>query len=528
MTVSFGSELTEEGLSARFASLLSQRWYGPSRRSMFVAVLSLYSPVIDRSWEELAERASKCLGVGYLAFRWLQGDAARAGRLESHDRKVAETFTRLLRIVAESDHRDAFAESMSELLARSDPQARLEALLANRPSSKPPLSQDLLARLRALVNNRPDERIDIAASLEQLAKGKIKDVSLLAPFSPRASDALAEDIDRLASVALLCLSRGLLAGVHAEFNLAVSALMRRQPSPIDAIDAESMHDVTARLVNDTENWLRRRQKGIYGVLVMGQPAEAVVEAALALAGDTERHLPEFVRAQAAIRLAMVRLREEGKGTAAERLGRLGARAGALTREALASYCASYRLALSVLGPNSARDVAAVLGKADALPFTTSLPNGKDTTLNSLNASLEGAFVEIEGFVTTVEAEREADGKLISHLTLLDPSSGATANAVAVFAHLPHAGVTRDAFCRLSGVFRMQSTLLQGRPAVEVDVLSLSELSKASWWIAFLRLAEAWFQPWRNNANLTWSLGVHSDEVGLFGAGELLFSPLIRR
>jgi hypothetical protein len=284
-------------------------------------------------------------------------------------------------------------------------------------------------------------------------------------------------------------------------------------------------------LDDFEGQVRRGQHTIYAALVTRQPMAAVADAATSLAGAIERSLPMFARTQAAIRVAMSRLRALGKGTAAERLGRLGVRAGALTREAIASHCACYRLAVSVLGPQPAKDVSSLLRKTDSLPFSVTLPNGKNTALKELGASLEGTFVEIEGFVEAVTADRQGDGKLISQVTLLDASSGNEADAVTVFAHLPHAGVTKDAFCRLSGIYRSSSSLFQGRPAVETDVLSLSELSKASWQIAFLRLADRWFQPWRAGANLYWSLGPHGNEddgEGFFGAGELLFMPFIRR
>lgn len=517
-----------DSLATRLDALLGSRASRPSASALFKEAARLDQTVIAHDWATLAEQSSRCLGGGYATLRRLQGEAERASRLAAGQRPIAETFARLLRIVAESDRRDAFAQTLSETLARSDPQTRLEALLANRPPSRPPLSPELLARLRAAVTTRPEERIDIADSLDKLARGKTRNVSLLAPYSPRTGEALAADIDRIAPYALLCLCRGLLAGVHAEFNLALGALSHRPPSMIDAFTTEAMHDVMARLMDDAEGQLRRRQRALYGALVAGRPADEVAESALAMAGDIERHLPGFVRVQAAIRLAMLRLRDQGKGTAAERHGRLGVRAGALTREALASHCAGYRLALAVLGPHPERGVATLLKKAEALPFATALPNGKDTPLHKLDASREGAFVEVEGLVTGVEAERQADGKLIGHLALRDPSSGAGADAVAVFAHLPHAGITRDAYCRLTGVFTMTSALFQGRPAVEVDALSLAELAKASWSIAFLRLAEPWFRPWHNQANLAWSLGPHGDDAGLFGAGELLFTPLIRR
>ncbi|WGH79598.1 hypothetical protein [Jannaschia ovalis] len=213
-----------------------------------------------------------------------------------------------------------------------------------------------------------------------------------------------------------------------------------------------------------------------------------------LAGDIERRLPIHARSQRAIRQKMLSLREVGRGTASERVGRLAARAGMLTREALASQCAAYRLALGALGLDPPEDVRAVMRKANSTAFATPLSDGTDVALSDLEASADGAFVEIEGFVTAIEALRLADGKLVSRLVLRDPSSDATANAKAVIAHLPHAGVTFDAFLRANGSFNAASALFDGQPAVEIDALSLEALGRASWRIAFLRLADRWFGP----------------------------------
>lgn len=524
------TRLSEVVHEARFGSMILHRAAIPSGRKLFEEALSLRGPLVDRSWELLSDRGWRCLGVGYGALRRLQSAALEADRLNAMGQRIAETFLSLFKFVAKSEKRSEFAQAMRDTLKRSDPKARLEAMLANRPPGDPPLTPEFLARLRAAVTAGSNVRIDVDTSLEALAQGKTKGVSLLVPFSPRAGEVLAREIDRTASFALLCVCRGLLAIVHAEFNLAMESQSRRSALMSSAGDKNDLSAID-RLVDDAERRMRQYQRAVYCALLTGMSKEGVADAGSALASDIERTLPRLARTQAAIRLVMLRLLEQGKGTAAEEFGRLGVRAGALTREALASHCAGYRLALSVLGSHHSNDVAAFLKRSERLPFASALPNGKNTTLKALGSSTEGEFVEIEGFVTTVEAGRQNDGKLISHLALLDPSSGATADAVAVFAHLPHAGITKGAFCRLSGVFRNRSALFENKPAVETDALSLGELANASWRIAFLRLAERWFHPWRNDMNLYWSLGPHGHADGgteHFGAGELLFVPLVRR
>ncbi|SHE74951.1 hypothetical protein SAMN02745148_01037 [Modicisalibacter ilicicola DSM 19980] len=505
------------GLDPRLDALLEPRASRMPVRALFETISALPQPVIDHDWQALAKNAGHCLGTGYAAFRQLQGEAIQASRLEARQARTTDIFAGLLATVAKSDRRDAFAESLGETLAKSDPRARLEALLAKRP----PLSPETLAKVHAAVTTQPGERLDIDDSLDKLARGKTKGVSLLEPYSPKPGDALAKTLEPRASFVLACLCRGLLAEVHAQFNLTLAALPEREFKA-------DLHEAIKHRIAVFADDLEQGQRDLYAALVTRFSQDGIADAALALAGSIERRLPAFVGLQALLRQLTLQLREQGKNTTAERFGSLAVDAGALTREAIASHCAAYRLALAVLGPQPTEDIAMFVKRTDALPFASDLPDGKNTELKALDASLEDAFVEIEGVVAAVEASRQADGKLIGHLVLLDPSSGARADAVAVFAHLPHAGITRDAFCRLSGVFHAESALLPGRPVVEIDALSLAELARSSWKIAFLRLAERWFQPWRNGANLAWSLGPHGNEQGLFGAGELLFTPLIRR
>jgi hypothetical protein len=498
-----------------------------SGRLLFEEVLSLRESLVEQAWEALSERGLRCLGLGHGAFRRLQGEAIRAGRLDTLHRPIAESFVRVLQAIAKSEDSADFARAVRETLDRADPQARLDARLsARQEATGTALPAALVDKMRAALVTKPSERIDIEDSLGKLSAGRTKDVSLLAPFSPPAAKHLALEIEHGVQFVLLSLCRGLQAVVHAELNRS----LRSASLPSNAIASDDFRAAVGRILDETEGHLRGAQRRLYGALVAEKPMPEVADIALSLAGDIERELPMFVRAQAAIRLAMLQLREQGKGTASERLGRLGMRAGAVTRDAIASHCAAYRLAVAVLSPQPPSDMTALIKRTSALPFAVALPDGKNTELNALGPTLEGAFVEIEGFVTEVSAGRESDGKLVSHLALMDPSSGGTADAVVLFVNLANVGVTRDAYCRLHGTFKTESGLFQGKPAVEVGLLPLAELSKTSWLIAFLRSASRWFQPWRNGANLYWSLGPHGIHGGdeFLGAGELLFAPLIRR
>jgi hypothetical protein len=120
---------------------------------------------------------------------------------------------------------------------------------------------------------------------------------------------------------------------------------------------------------------------------------------------------------------------------------------------------------------------------------------------------------------------------MTRIELLDPSSEARAQAVALFVDLSHIGVTLDGFRRLHGTWRKQSKFLDNHPGVEVDRLSLASLKAQSWWVAFLQLADLWFPYWRNNTNMHWSLGPHQGfkkaDTGRQGAAEIIFLPMIQ-
>ena len=517
-----------ENDKARLALLLARRATRQSIPKLFEEVLTLRQPLIDHSWEELSERGAHCLGIGYGAFRHLQAEAIGAGKVETLQAPLAETYSRLIQMIVKSELKAKFIQTLRNKLEQSDPQVLLDKLITERQKTSPKaLSPELVEKIRAAVTTKPIEQIDFEDSIEKLSKGKTKNVSLLEPYSLRAGSSAAADIDQRARFALLCLCRGLLATVHGEFNLAeILASPPTRPA-----DFDELCSALESIVDEFEACLRQGQQEIYGAMVTTRPAVELAGKAVFLAGTIESTLTMLVRTQSIIRRTMTALMELGKNTKAKKMGRIGLRAGMLTREAIASHCACYRLAIAVHNPHPAKDVATLIKKTHSLPFAVTLPNGKNTALKKLDSDLEGVFVEIEGFVKAVDAERGSDGKLISHVSLLDPSSGSTADAVAVFAHLPHAGVTKDSFCRLSGIYKKSSALFQGQPAVETDVLSLGELSKASWHIAFLRLADRWFQPWRNNMNLYWSLGPHGGSAageGFFGAGELLFMPFVRK
>ncbi|WP_120633268.1 hypothetical protein [Ruegeria sp. EL01] len=489
--------------------------------------ISVRQGVIDQDWPSLADQGLRCLALGHASFRLLQEAETVASARDQSEHRQAEHYANLLMNAVGGGGGQAFLEGLREKLADSDPAARLESAISRIEHR---LGQELKPSLKSRIRSASktiEERVDLDASVAMLEEGKTKDVPLLELYSFRLAASQADQIKAQSDLVLSCLSRGLLARVHAEFHLS----QRTNRAPSRSSDIDRHHQATEAVLVNAERWLERGQRRIYCALAGQESADHTARAAMALAVEIERRLPIFVRTQGAIRQTMLFLRDDGKGAASERMGRLAARAGMLTREAIASHCASYRMALHALSLHPPEEVDALMRRTETTAFDGPLPNGRDVPLKDLDAVNDGDFVEIEGFVRSLEALRLGDGKLVSRVVLHDPSSDTTANAVAIFAHLPHAGVTLDSFVRANGLFKAGSTLFGGEPAVEIDALALNDLGQSSWRVAFLGLADRWFEPWRNGANLIWSLGPHGlgdDDEMRFGAGELLYLPLFRR
>lgn len=339
------------------------------------------------------------------------------------------------------------------------------------------------------------------------------------------------------NLAIVSAHRGLLGLVHAAFNTAVvraEEIKQRQDNadsgtpPAHRIDARP-HLKT--LLDDFTQRLQRNQAALHDALGRVD-SDAINMASTTLTLTIEAELPLLARALASSMAAMQRLKEDGKGGAAEQLGCQCARGGLLLREALASQVSANLVAFSdtIMG---VEDPASVLrGSAAQRAFDVDITHGRDVELHHLDTTEDGTFVQVRAFVSEIITHRLSSGLLVSTMTLQDPSSGASATAVAIFAHLAHAGLTRESFVDLSGVWTRRFNLLDGQAGISVDALALGQLSEQSWRVTFLQAAERWYAVWPNGANLAFSLApqrlpVSADSGADNGAGELVFRKWLR-
>ncbi len=204
----------------------------------------------------------------------------------------------------------------------------------------------------------------------------------------------------------------------------------------------------------------------------------------------------------------------------------------LTREAFSSHAAALALVSELRKFRPEALARAVLDVASDVEFDRPLPSGKRTELSHLANTPDDTLVQIRGFATDFHQRRSSDGKLVSTVKLVDPSSGASATAAGVFIHLPHAGVTEGAYVHVHGLARKSSKLLDGAAGVEIDVLPLVKLAEHSWRMRLLQLGAPWAETWRNGLHLYWSLGPHAaaeddSPAANRGAAELVFTPFAR-
>lgn len=508
---------------SRFDLLPAYKVQNPALQRLFQEALAIQKSLLTFSWSQLEQQARRCLGLGYAEFRSLQSRADNASRLQQIDHRMGLEFLFILRGIAISDSRDQFVASLESGLQQSNPNERLDRLLAKAEEmvgSEVP--ESIVERLRTRLAGI-ETRVDIQASMESLANGETENITFLDAYFPNKNKSINPGLASNTDAVIMCLCRGLLALVHAQFN---NALVAGEHKP--GFSTDDINEVKA-VVQEFSDFLLGWQKQVYSALLMRSP-ESITNTTLLFAGEIERNLPALIGAQAAMQNVIRELLQRGSGGLAERLGDIAVDAHFLTRKAIASHVACYRLAANASSLEVPKDIKELQKNIASMSFSTALPNGKNVELAKLNNDLDGEFIEVRGFVENVTSPPQEGGMLLSHLKLQDPSSGAEANAVVRFSHLPHAGVTKGAFCRLSGIFRKSSSLLSGRPGVEIDALALADIGKDSFDIAFMRLASRWFQPWRSNANLYWSLGAQSADSGeedSQGAAELLFTPLIR-
>ncbi|MGB3827810.1 MAG: hypothetical protein WA962_03465 [Ornithinimicrobium sp.] len=359
--------------------------------------------------------------------------------------------------------------------------------------------------------------------LDQVAAGVV-DVQMFADgegLAGQLGQAPATDLE--AALCVAASTRGLLGLVHVLLNTA------HPPVPDLALFGQHLEDLhTSRTQVDTA--LRGAEVALFTACVGGQ-RDSVVAAAGALLATAQGLISPFVAQQGQGRVLVQALRSAGRNGDAEQVGRVLAISGWLVRRAVADAAVGAWLGLE-LSRRVLPDSVTTLLQAQGVAFDGPLPNGRDVPIGGLTASDDGAFVQVEGFVTGATAAREPDGKLVGRLRLLDPSSNAAVNVATVFLHPAHVGITLGSYVIVHGTYRTASARLGGGPGLETDTLAPTKLGAQSWQARLWFAATRWIDLWRGNLNLTWSLGTHTpgpddSQEPTRGAAELIYLPFAR-
>ncbi len=443
------------------------------------AFVDLAAAAREMDWETCEASAARTLGVGYGAYRAAMARAADSNRAFGQVSQSKALFDDLMEgAERDSDTRSALTEALS-----SDASDSFEAI-----------------------------RDELQAALEAAA----------AVTSGHSGN------HRAGYWAIAALARGLLGLVHSNFNRGYLRASATDPQP--AVSARGLRAEASAYAAQLSDLMC----GVYAAAARRQPSDTISTACLGLAAWIEQTLPRFAALQAVYWRLIEALLGAGKGTEAEQAGIEAVAAGGITRDALTAHAAAYSLALELAAPTQLPESRNLLTRAVALPFSGKLPDGKNTEIAQLPTAPDGEFVEIRGFVESSRALRLSDGKLVSRLTVHDPSSEQRTEVAAIFAHLPHAGVTRGSCCRIHGFVRTASNLFESGAGVEVDKLALAVLGKKSWRIAFLRSGRRWYPRWRSGTSIDWSLTPHGPrdqspgKQPPRGANELIFLPYFRR
>ncbi len=396
-------------------------------------------------------------------------------------------------------------DGLSQLAARSDHAAQAQGIRDTLASTHPQLA----ARAGPL--------------LDQVASGTIE----VGPFDEgQAAAAVLGQAPATALDADLCVAavtRGLVGMVHWVMNTGDAR------APVLAQFEDELGGLWQARA-DAGEAISAGEVGLHAACSGGQ-REDVAAAARALGDIVEQMLFPLAALQPVGRSWVAALRAAGRNGDAEQVGHELALHNLLIRRAVADAAVATMLDLDLALRQLPEPVTALLDTG-GVGFDVGLPDGRNTTLAQLGPGDEGVFVQVEGFVTDLEAVREPDGKLVGRLGLLDPSSGATAEVATVFLHPGHIGITVGCYVIVHGLYRESSARLEGRPGVETDALAPAALSGQSWQARLWFTAGRWIDVWRSDLNLSWSLGTHTagpddSDDPTRGASELIFAPFAR-
>jgi len=447
------------------------------------------SALIRDDWTALEKLSNQGIGDAYAAYRELM---RALGAFDALSREMTGNTATLLKFRA--NQRDTRKEFFAEVK-------------------------------KELVRIAPDTSAKRLAALDALGKGRVAHNVIMESFKGRDLED-SQMVDGLIDSTVALFTRSLIAVTYANFNRHYKRL---STYPFKQ-HRDELLETFRRVINTFEKNLNANCKQLHAELSKHKLAQPAAER---LAAHIEDALPEFGRVQASLYLYIDALKKvDASATLLETLGRLSAKGSELTRSAFAMHAAAYYLCLQSKAVKKDPKAEKILEGDPKQVYEASSPKGKDTKLIEVTNTPSGTYIEVAGFVSALTARRSMDRKLLSLATLTDTSGSAHMDAVGIFVQLRNVGLHEGAYCQCSGIWKKQSSVNKGKPAIEIEQLRINELAKGSWKVQLEDLADRFVDRWPGGLNIAFGLSPHvsggpEGRSKRLGAGELIFRPFYR-
>jgi len=317
-------------------------------------------------------------------------------------------------------------------------------------------------------------------------------------------------------------TRTIQAIYHSNFNLLVKSRREANHNYFEELDNDGLvqfKNEAVKSIQAIENGIEEKLKSLYCSFLLDRDIRVA-------AGEVTNYATSIFSVLTGINVDLFHLFEfliaKNKNSLAEGVGLQLANSSDLIRESLASYASAEIIRFEAIKSVPGGSIDELSKGISQVPYTTNLPDGKNTEIAHLSEEDASKYIEVRGIAGSVE---EGSGKMFSTLTkLTDPSSKQETQIAARFKNLEKYGVGNETFLVAHGQYKLESDL-HSVPGIEVDSLNIQELSERSWKIRFLRIGEDFFERWPGGLNLKIAISPHDKAKGQYGANELIYRTL---
>lgn len=191
--------------------------------------------------------------------------------------------------------------------------------------------------------------------------------------------------------------------------------------------------------------------------------------------------------------------EKGVINNLNKLGLIAAKLASLEREYVASFMAAYEMQL-IMDKLSFEKDTSVLDNILFMPFDMKFPNGKDTTVDAIHELENNSYIEVEGWVKSIEMLSTQNGQA-SSIVLKNLKNSAEVIVQIPFVNASAHGLGLGAYCLVNGTVKNDD---ESTPTIVAQRLKLSTILSKSWRVSFLRLSEPLFHRWDKGINMLYS------------------------